>query len=104
MLQELRVWQLTVRRATDSATLDIGVLQGLADGRAQDSFCQGSSCVVASIYDQSPRGNHLTPAPGGGAAPGADVGVNAVRQPVMVGGRRVYGAYIGATAEVRDHG
>src|ERR1051326_626526 len=59
-----------VRRASDNATLNIGVLSagGIANAAAQDSFCAGTTCLITIIYDQSGRGNHLTQAPGGGAA------------------------------------
>src|SRR5438132_5222428 len=58
-----------VRRSSDNATVDIGVLEagGYANAAAQDTFCSGMSCVITVIYDQSGRGNHLTQAPGGGA-------------------------------------
>src|SRR5690348_8832718 len=51
-----------VRRASDSSTLNIGVLSagGYANAAAQDSFCAGTSCVITVIYDQSGRGNNLT--------------------------------------------
>ncbi len=57
-----------VRRASDNATQNIGVLSagGYANAAAQDSFCSGTSCVITVIYDQSGRGNNLTQAPPGG--------------------------------------
>src|SRR3954467_10073314 len=57
-----------VKRASDGATRDIGVLSagGYADAAAQDSFCAGTSCLITVIYDQSGRGNNLTQAPPGG--------------------------------------
>ena len=50
-------------------------------------------CEVSVIYDQSPRGNHLTPAPPGGAVPTPDVPVDAARLPVIAGGQQVFGAF-----------
>src|SRR3954467_14165406 len=49
-----------VRRASDSATKDVGVLSagGYADAGVQDSFCANTSCVITVIYDQSGKGNH----------------------------------------------
>src|ERR1700736_1463730 len=63
-----------VRRSSDNATLNIGLLSagGYANAAAQDSFCSGTSCVITVLYDQSGRGNNLTQAPGGGAAGGPD--------------------------------
>src|SRR5688500_6774827 len=51
-----------------SGTLDIGNVAGYADAAAHDQFC-GASCTISIIYDQSGRGNHLTPAPPGSAKP-----------------------------------
>jgi non-reducing end alpha-L-arabinofuranosidase len=56
-----------VERSDDEA-MDIGSVDGLADVAALDAFC-GSTCTISIIYDQSPQGNHLTPAPAGGAKP-----------------------------------
>src|SRR5512146_2490155 len=63
-----------VRRSSDNATRDIGVLSagGYANAAAQDSFCAGTTCLITIIYDQSGRGNHLTQAPPGGFS-GPDV-------------------------------
>ncbi|WP_211592939.1 arabinofuranosidase catalytic domain-containing protein, partial [Microbispora sp. H10836] len=57
-----------VRRSSDNATRDIGVLSagGVADAAAQDSFCAGTTCLISVIYDQSGRNNRLTQAPPGG--------------------------------------
>lgn len=56
-----------VRRLSDNATTDIGVLDGVADGAAQADFCGLQDCVVDRIYDQSPHHNHLHVANAGGA-------------------------------------
>jgi len=83
-----------VRREKDNQTKEIGVLTagGFADSKAQDAFCT-SMCTVHRIFDQSPKGNHLDTAPGGGAAHDPDKGVNATREKLTVGGHPVYGAY-----------
>jgi non-reducing end alpha-L-arabinofuranosidase len=84
-----------VRRASDNATTNIGVLAtgGYADATAQDSFCARTSCVITTIYDQSPQHNDLT-IEGPGTAGGQDVGANAAALPVIAGGRKVFGVYI----------
>ena len=51
-----------VKRASDNATLEIGVLDGYADSAKQDDFCGGSDCTVEVIYDQSPNENHIATA------------------------------------------
>jgi hypothetical protein len=84
-----------VKRASDGATEDIGLLAvgGYANAAAQDSFCSGTDCVITTIYDQSPRHNDLT-VEGAGAAGGADHGANAAALPVTVGGHHVYGLFV----------
>lgn len=85
-----------VRRASNNATMDIGTLAagGFANAAAQDSFCAGTSCVITIIYDQTTRGNHLTQAPGGGAAGGPDNLANAAALPLTAGGTKVYGVFV----------
>ncbi|MFE0464510.1 alpha-L-arabinofuranosidase B [Kitasatospora sp. NPDC058965] len=95
-----------VRRASDGATRNIGPLStgGYADAAAQDAFCAGTSCVITVIYDQSGKGNHLTQAPAGGAAPGPDNLANATAAPVTVNGHAAYGVYIApGTGYRNDH-
>lgn len=54
---------------------------------------KGFGCSIDVIYDQSPRGNHLTTAPAGGAGRQPDVGVSASKGKITMGGHTVYGAY-----------
>lgn len=75
----------------DGAKQDIGVVDGYADAATQDTFCAGSDCVISMIYDQSPIGNHLTPAPPGGAKQTPGKPAPADRHPIKVNGRSVYG-------------
>ncbi len=84
-----------VKRKSDGKTLDIGVLipGSFANAAAQDSFLTGTTGTIPIIYDQSPKGNHLTPAPGGGAVKTPDNPVNASKLKLNVGGHSVYGAY-----------
>ena len=80
-----------VLRASPLATMDIGVLTpgGVADTLAQEKFCGDSDCMIIRIYDQTPMENHLDVAPGGGAAPDADVGVNASKEALLLDGSKV---------------
>src|ERR1039457_1026369 len=65
-----------VLRQSDGKTLDIGVVEpvaspspdagGYANAAAQDAFCANTYCWITTIYDQSPKHNHLTQAPRGG--------------------------------------
>jgi non-reducing end alpha-L-arabinofuranosidase len=99
-----------VRRASDNATRDIGLLEpgGVVDAAAQDSFCAGTSCVITVIHDQSGRDNRLTQAPPGGfsgPAPGGfDNLANAVSAPVSVGGHRAYGVFVAPGTGYRNNG
>jgi hypothetical protein len=85
-----------VRRSSDNTTRDIGVLSagGYANAAGQDSFCSGTTCVITVIYDQSGRGNHLTQAPGGGAAGGPDNLANATAAPITISGNKAYGVFV----------
>jgi non-reducing end alpha-L-arabinofuranosidase len=85
-----------VTRASDKTTSDIGVLiaGGFADSAAQDTFCAGTTCTISVIYDQSPKGNHLTPGPGGGAASAPDNPANATALSTTISGHKVYGIRI----------
>jgi hypothetical protein len=93
-----------VRRASDNATTNIGVVAagGLANAGAQDSFCANTTCVITIIYDQTSRHNDLTPAPPGGVG-GQDNPVPADALPVTAGGRVVYGASFSGVMGYRDN-
>jgi hypothetical protein len=85
-----------VQRASDKTIKDIGVLSlgGFADSAAQDTFCAGTTCTISIIYDQSPKGNHLTPAPAGGQVPTPDKPANATALGTTASGYKVYGVLI----------
>ncbi|MFB7946247.1 arabinofuranosidase catalytic domain-containing protein [Kitasatospora phosalacinea] len=84
-----------VTRASDGASTDIGLLAagGYADAQAQDRFCNGSSCRISRIYDQTSRHNDLLPGPAGTAG-GVDRGADASEIAVTAGGHKVYGVWI----------
>jgi hypothetical protein len=85
-----------VRRASDQTTQDIGVLTpgGFADSASQDSYCAGTTCTISILYDQSPKGNDLQSAPGGGAVRTPDAEANATALQLTVGGHTVYAVYV----------
>lgn len=93
-----------VRRASDNATTNIGLLEpgGYANAAVQDSFCANTSCVISIIYDQTTRHNDLTPAPPGGIG-GQDNPVPADALPVTAGGHVVYGASFSGIMGYRDN-
>ncbi len=97
-----------ILRQSDGKTLDIGVVQpvaspirdagGYADAAAQDKFCANTYCWITTIYDQSPKHNHLTQAPRGGFSGPALGGFNnlpvADMAPITIMGHKVYGVFI----------
>ena len=93
-----------VKRASDGATTDIGLLTAGGDVNAaeQDSFCAGTGCVITEIFDQSPEGNNLTVEGPGTAGRQADVAANATALPVTIGGHEAYGVDIEPGTGYRD--
>jgi hypothetical protein len=97
-----------VLRQSDGKTLDIGVVQplaspfpdagGYANAAAQDAFCANTYCWITTIYDQSPKHNHLTQAPRGGFSGPAMGGFNnlpvADMAPITIMGHAAYGVFI----------
>jgi hypothetical protein len=84
-----------VKRSSDNTTYNVGLLAagGYANAAGQDSFCNGTSCVITTIYDQSPQHNDLTIEPAGDAGP-ANVGAVANALPVTVAGHSAYGIFL----------
>ncbi|KAH8173580.1 alpha-L-arabinofuranosidase b, catalytic domain-containing protein [Sarocladium implicatum] len=102
------LYQLT--RNSDGATTDISPLSagGVADASAHDSFCNGATCLVSIIYDQSGRGNHLTRAPPGGAASGPNAGgyddlAAPLGAPVTLNGKKAYGVFVSPGTGYRNN-
>jgi len=105
-----------VLRQSDGKTLDIGVVQsvaspvpdagGYANAAAQDAFCANTYCWITTIYDQSPKLNHLTQAPRGGFSGPAMGGFNNVpvadMAPVTIMGHKAYGVFIEPGMGLRD--
>ncbi|MEU2778734.1 arabinofuranosidase catalytic domain-containing protein [Streptomyces sp. NPDC007162] len=86
-----------VRRSSDSATRDIGVLApgGFADAAAQDAFCSGTSCVITVVRDQSGHGNDLW-YQGSAQVPGSSQSspAKATAESLTAGGTKAYSLYI----------
>ncbi len=86
-----------IRRASDNATLDIGVASagGPAEASAQGEFCAGTECVVTVLYDQSGHGNDLW-YQGSDQVPGSDQSspADAMTESLTVSGSEVYSLYI----------
>jgi len=85
-----------VKRTSDKATKDIGVLTtgGYANAAAQDSFLSGGKAgTISIIYDQSPKGNHLKASPIGGWLYSVAKESNAADTAIKMNGQKVYGLY-----------
>jgi len=94
-----------VLRQSDGKTLDVGVVPssasdggGYANAAAQDAFCANTYCWITTIYDQSPKKNHLIQAPRGGFSGPAMGGFNnlpvADMAPITIMGHKAYGVFI----------
>lgn len=89
-----------IQRSSDRSYRDIVVLGagGYADAAPQVSFCQGTSCTITKIYDQTARHNDLPISWGGywkGPGPnGSDVGADAMALPVTAAGHQVFGVKV----------
>ena len=106
-----------VLRQSDAKTLDISVVQpsaspvpdagGYANAAAQDAFCANTYCWITTIYDQSPKKNHLIQAPRGGFSGPAMGGFNnlpvADLAPVTIMGHKVYGVFIAPGMGLRQN-
>src|ERR1035437_201119 len=106
-----------VLRQSDGKTLDIGVVQpvaspvpdagGYANAAAQDAFCANTYCWITTIYDQSPKHNHLTQAPRGGFSGPSMGGFNnlplADMAPMTIMGHKAYGVFIAPGMGLRQN-
>jgi hypothetical protein len=106
-----------VRRLSDNAVKDIGVVQpralpfpdagGYADAAAQDAFCANTTCLITKVYDQSGHGNDLTQAPRGAFSGPAMGGFDnlpvADMAPITIGGHKAYGVFIAPGMGLRDN-
>ena len=88
----------TIRRTSDNTTVDVLPREGFADAAMQVKFCSAPTptvCTVERIWDQSGRGNHLERVVvyKGNQHGWPTAGINAMRDPLTVGGHEVYSAY-----------
>ncbi|MFG2037128.1 arabinofuranosidase catalytic domain-containing protein [Dactylosporangium sp. NPDC048998] len=85
-----------LQRASDGATHNVGPLAAgdYANAGDHDAFCNGTTCTIIRIYDQTSRHNDLTPGPAGTAGMGADKPADASVIAVTAGGHKVYGVWI----------
>jgi len=106
-----------VLRQSDGKTLEIGVVQpvaspvpdagGYANAAAHDAFCANTYCWITTIYDQSPKHNHLIQAPRGGFSGPAMGGFNnlpvADMAPITIMGHKAYGVFIAPGMGLRQN-
>lgn len=95
-----------VKRASDGAATDIGVLSagGYADAAQQDAFCQDTTCRITTVYDQTSQHNDLFPGPDGTSGMGPDRGADAREIAVTAGGHKVYGIWVSPGVGYRSDG
>jgi hypothetical protein len=88
-----RLYQIT--RASDGAAHDVGTLTagGYVNAGDHDAFCNGTTCRITRIYDQTSRHNDLSIAPDGGAGSG-DRGADASEIAITAGGHKAYGVWV----------
>ena len=91
-----------VTRASDDTALDVSADPdtAVADGAAQQEFCEGTTCTITRLYDQSGEGNTLTVATGPGGTP--DRAAMADALPVTVDGQLAYGLDVTPGVGYRD--
>jgi non-reducing end alpha-L-arabinofuranosidase len=87
------LYQLT--RASDGATHNVGLLAagGYANAADHDAFCNGTTCRITRIYDQTSHHSDLSVGPDGSAGSG-DRGADASEIAVTAGGHKVYGIWV----------
>jgi hypothetical protein len=85
-----------IRRVSDGTTQDVPVLAagGFADISVQDSFCNGTTCTISVLYDQSPNGNHLAKSPPAHWLPNGGNEANAADGRITVSGHTVHGIFV----------
>ncbi|KAJ7635049.1 glycoside hydrolase family 54 protein [Roridomyces roridus] len=92
-----------VSRTSDGVTANISTIStgGVANAAAQDLFCDRTTCLIATIFDQTGRGNHLTPALGAGSMAAADCAPVTLK---LNGGDRqkAYGVFISPSSGYRN--
>ncbi|WP_433217206.1 arabinofuranosidase catalytic domain-containing protein [Dactylosporangium sp. CS-047395] len=95
----------TVQRADNGATHNVGLLAagGYANAGDQDAFCNGTTCRITRIFDQTSNHSDLTIAPDGGAGSG-DRGADASEIAVTAGGHKVYGLWVSPGVGYRFNG
>ncbi len=87
------LYQLT--RSSDNATHNVGLLStgGYVNVADHDAFCDGTTCTITVIYDQTTRHNDLTVSPAGTAG-AADFAADASVLAITAGGHKAYGLWI----------
>lgn len=101
-LYQVRNGSSAMNTGTGGMTKDIGITaDGFADSAVQDAFCNGSTCTISLLYDQSGNKNNLKVAPKGLSAGGTyaamdDFESSATKGSLTVGGHKVYSLYMAA--------
>ena len=91
-----------LRRASDQATKDVPVLAagGFVDSSVQDTFCNGTTCTISIIYDQSPNKNDLVKSGVAHWLPNGGVEANAANGRITLSGHTAHGIYVTGNSNV----
>lgn len=89
-----------VRRASDKTLQDVGLLApgGFVDTAQQDAFCKGTTCTVATIYDQSENKNDLKKSPVAHWLPNGGNEADASKGKITISGHTAYGIYVSGSS------
>jgi len=99
-LYQVRSGSSSTNMGTGGALMDIGVTaDGYADTATQDNFCNGTTCTVSTLYDQSGNNNDLQRGSAGPSGNGTRSGYDdyestATKLAITAGGHRVYALYM----------
>jgi non-reducing end alpha-L-arabinofuranosidase len=99
-LYQIRTGSSSMNTGTGGTLKDIPqTADGFADTSVQDPLCSGTTCTVATLYDQSGNGNNLIRGSAGLTNGGAHAGMtdyesSATKGVLMVGGHKVYALYM----------
>jgi hypothetical protein len=89
-----------LRRASDKTMQDVGLLApgGFVDTSQQDAFCKGTTCTIATIYDQSENKNDLKKSGVAHWLPSGGNEADASKGKITISGHTAYGIYVSGSS------
>jgi hypothetical protein len=91
-----------LRRASDKTVKDVPVLAsgGFVDVSVQNTFCQGTTCTISILYDQTSNKNDLVKSPKAHWLANGGVEADAAQGQITVGGHIAHGIYVTSGSNV----